>query len=258
MKRSLFILFFLFGAGAFAQVSTDSFNRNSLQLIFGINQLKEKNLHLKVHSGLITGISYQHYLKSRNISDFDITLKWSRVKTAYEDLSATATAHLTGSYRYLFKIYSKPDLLYALGPETSIQYNVCFYPNWDESHLYWANHIDLCADNLLYYRVSESGMLLFDLKFSVFSAFNRPEYDRMYKIDNTSFGGIINNFHSDYEFGSIGKACQVAIHIEYQFLMHPKLAQAVCYSYRYLNLNGKESLPFQNNLHQVGFKIYFK
>ena len=258
MKRSLFILLFLLGAKLFAQVSIDSFKRNSIQLIFGINQLKEENLHPKVHSGRVTGISYQHFLKSKNISDFDVTLKWSRAKTEYEDLSATANAHITGSYSYLFKIINNPRILYALGPEISIQYNLGFYPNWDESHLYWANHMDLGADNYLLYRVSKSGILLFNLGFSVFSVFNRPEYDRMYKIGTYSFEKVIHDLHSDYEFGSINKTIRMAFHMEYQFLLHPKFTQALCYSYEYLKINGNESLPFQNNLHQVGFKIYFK
>jgi hypothetical protein len=258
MKRSLIILFFLLGANVFAQVSIDSLKRNSLQLFFGINQLKEENLHVKVHSGLITGISYQHYLKSKNISDFNISIKWSRAKTAYEDLSATANAHLSVSYRYLFKIYNLTKISYALGPEINIQYNVSVYPNWDESHLYWANHVDLGADNILLYRLSESRTLLIDLRFSVFSAFNRPEYDRMYKYDDFSFGGIMKNFHSDYEFGSVDKTFRIAIHMEYQFHLNPKFTQALCYSYDYLRINGNENLPFQNNLHQVGLKIYLK
>lgn len=258
MKHNLIILFLLLGANLFAQVSVDSFKRNSVQFIFGINQLKEENLHPKVHSGLVTGISYQHFLKCRNISDFDVTLKWSRAKTVFEDLSATANAQITGSYRYLFKIKNNPRILYALGPEISLQYNLCLYPNWDESHLYWANHIDLGADNLLLYRVSKTGILFFDLRLAVFSVFNRPEYDRMYKITDHSFKTVIHDLHSDYESGSINKAIRMAFHIEYQFQLHPKLTQALCYTYDYLSLNGNESLPFQNNLHQVGFKIYFK
>ena len=258
MKRSFTILFFLLEANVFAQMPVDPIQRNSLQLIFGINQLKEENLHSKVHSGIITGFSYQHYVKSDNISDYNISIKWSRAKTPYEDLSATANAYLSGNYRYLFKIFNLPEIIYALGPQFNIQYNVSLYPNWDESHLYWANHIDLGLDNILLYRLSESRTFFFDLSFSVFSTFNRPEYDRMYKVDDFSFGGIMKNFHSDYEFGSINKAFRIAIHMEYQFHLNPKITQALCYSYDYLGIKGNESLPFQNNLHQVGFKIYFR
>jgi len=258
MKRSIIILFLLLGANVFAQVPVNSLQRNSLQLIFGVNQLKEENLHAKVHSGLITGISYQHCLGSKNISDFDISIKWSRAKTAYEDLSATANAHLSGSYRYLFKIFNLSEISYVLGPQINMQYNVSVYPNWDESHLYWANHIELGTDNILLYRLSESGILFFDLRFSIFSAFNQPEYNRMYKYDDSTFEGIVKNFHSDYEFGSVNKAFRLAIHMEYQFHLNPKCTQALCYSYDYLRIKGNENLPFQNNIHQVGFKIYFR
>jgi hypothetical protein len=141
-------MFFILGVNSFAQVQVDSIRRKSLQLDFGVNQLKEENIHLKVHTGMVTGFSYNHYLRSKNISDFGITIKWSRAKTAYEDLSGTANAHIIGNYRYLFKTYCQGKIIYAVGPEINIHYNLGLYPNWDESHLYWANQFSLNADNV--------------------------------------------------------------------------------------------------------------
>jgi len=71
-------------------------------------------------------------------------------------LSASANLTITGDYRYLFKIFDNPKLLYGWDLKLYAQYNLSLYPNWDESHLYWANHIDLGAENMLILRVSES------------------------------------------------------------------------------------------------------
>jgi hypothetical protein len=247
----------MIGVDLFAQEPFDTIKRNNIKLDFGINQIKEENMHPKVHSGTITGLSYNRHLKSKNISEFGINIRYSRAKTVYEDLSATVNAHIIVNYQYLFKTLYRAKFMYAVGPETYLNYNVSFYPNWDESHLYWANSFSLGASNKLSYQISKSNTLVFDLRFSVISIISRPEKDRQYKIDDLSFGGIMKDLNSNLEFCSVDKALLVAYQIEYQFHFSPKVSQAICYSYDYSRINRKQGSPFQNNIHRLGFIIYF-
>jgi len=95
------------------------------------------------------------------------------------------------------------------------------------------------------------------LDISLISVFSRPELDRQYKIDDISFGGIIENMHSNLEAGTINKSFSVAFQTEYQFHTSEKITQAICYSYDYRRLKSNKGNPFQGSLHQIGLKIYF-
>ena len=136
-------------------------------------------------------------------------------------------------------------------------YNLSFYPNWDESHLYWGSSFNIGIGNKLNYQINDKQTLVIDLDISLFSVFSRPELDRQYKIDDISFGGIIKNIHSNLETGTMNKSVLATFQSEYQFRISKKITQAICYSYNYERLKSDEGLPFQGSLHQIGLKIYF-
>jgi hypothetical protein len=257
MKYCLILLLVAIGVTLSAQEITLPLKSGSLELSYGFNQVKEENLHPKVHSGTTTTFSYGRDFKSRNISELEIILDYSRVKTIDEDWAKTVNGKLSAKYRYLFKTWSSPKFMYAAGPEVFVCYNVDFYPNWDESHLYWANQLSLGMGNRLSCTLDESNSLKLDLGFSLLSVLSRPVNDRQYKIDDTSFGGIVTSLHSNPEAGSIGKALYLVCKAEYQFHANKKVAKAFYYSFDYGKADGKNSSIFKNTSYRLGFKIYF-
>lgn len=258
MKQIFIVLFALFTCRLGAQEIPEVSKLSSFQLDFGVNKLKEENLHAKVHTGILYGLIYEHTKQTKNISNFGIGLTYSRLKTKYEELSASANIQLFGNYDYLFETVKKGKLTYLIGPKLKLHYNLSFYPNWDESHLYWGSCLNFGIRNKLSYHMSNKQTLVFDLGLSLFSVFSRPEQDRPYKIDDISLGGIIENIHSNLETGSIDKSLLVAFQTEYQFHTSEKITQAFCYSYDYKRLKSNEGNPFQGSLHQIGLKIYFR
>lgn len=257
MKFVLIFLILTLAENLFAQQKILAPKRSSLQLSYGFNQVNEENLHPKVHSGTITTLSYVRCFKSRNISELEISLSYSRVRTSYEDWSKTVNGQLAADYKYMFTALSKNKMQYSVGPEINVCYNLNFYPNWDESHLYWANQFSIGAGNRLMYTISESKSLVLDLGFSLFSVFSRPIFDRQYKIDDTSFCGIVKSLHSNPESGSLGKSFRLSGTTEYRFHLNRKVSKAFCYSFDYTKVDGENSSLFQNNCNKLGFKIYF-
>lgn len=257
MKYIFTILLALYTFSLGAQEVPAAGNSNSFQLDFGVNQLKDENLHTKVHTGILYGLTYEYSKQSQNISNFSIGLRYSRLKTNYEELSASANIQLFGDYNYLFGTVKRKRFSYFLGPEIKLNYNLSFYPNWDESHLYWACCIEIGVRNKLSFQINEHQSLVMDLSLSLFSVLSRPELDRQYKIDDISFGGIIQNMHSNLQGGTINKSFFVSIQTEYQFHISEKITQAICYSYDYRRVKGNEGNPFQSSRHQIGLKIYF-
>jgi hypothetical protein len=251
------ILTLLLVANVLAQNSADSAKRNCLTLDFGLNQIKEENIHPKVHSGTITGLGYSHTLETKNVSEWGLNFRYSRLKTTYEDLSASANIQIAAHYHYLFKAISRQRYTYAVGPEVKLIYNIGLYPNWDESHLYWGNSFSLGVDNEFRYKLSENKSLIFNGYISVVSVLSRPEPDRQYKFDDLTFSGIVENFHSNMEAGTVDKAIALICRAEYKFGAGPRLAQALFYKVDYSRMEGSPGSAFRQCLHQLGFKLYF-
>ena len=257
MKYIITLLLTLYALSLGAQEVEELTKFNSFQLDFGLNQLKEANLHPKVHSGLLYGLTYEHTRQRYHISNYKIGLRYSRLKTKFEQLSASANVQLFGNYNFLFEIIKKNRLTYFVGPEINLTYNLSLYPNWDESHLYWCSSLDLGIKNKLNLQINDKQTLAIDLGFSIFSVFSRPELDRQYKIDDISLGGIVSAMNNNMEVGTINKSLSVIFQAEYQFHTSEKITQAICYSYNYRRIKSNGGRPFQNSIHNIGFKIYF-
>lgn len=257
MKRLISIIIILISINLFAQEEINIIKHNSFQLDFGINQIKERNLHPKVHGGISYGLTYEHTKHSKNTSNFGVGLVLSRLKTEYEILSASVNIQLSGNYSYTFEVVNKNKLVYSVGPEAVLYYNFGFYPNWDESHFYWADYLELGIANNLTYKINKNRSVKISLSIPLISLFSRPVSDRQYKIDNTSFTGILDNLHSNLEGGTIDKSFIAFSQVEYQFHISDRVTQAICYSYNYQRLKSKEGFSFQDNQHNIGFKLYF-
>ena len=239
-----------------AREKPDSLVRNCLTLDFGVNRIREENLHPKVHTGTITGLEYGRACESKNIAGWGIGFRYSRLKTSYEDLSASANIQIRAHYHYLFRVV-QGKYTYAVGPEVKVIYNVGLYPNWDESHLYWANTFSVGVDNEFRYEIPETGLLILNGYISVVSLLSRPDPNRQYKFDDLSFGGVMDSFHSNMAAGTVNKAINCVFQAEYKFGVSTRLSQGLFYRAEYSRMKGSPALLFQQNIHHVGLKLYF-
>lgn len=252
----LLMLFTLIGLQA--QNSRDSAAINSLILNFGINQIKENNIHPKVHSGTNFIVAYSNSKHKKNVSIIDFSASFSRPKTEHESAAYSINVNAVLGYSYLFESGSySSGFSHLFGPKAALVYNVSHYPNWDDSHLYWANSLDFGIRNLFYYHFPSKNKLIFDIGFDVLGFFSRPEIDRQYKIDDLSFGGIMNSFHSDIEFGTLNKTIGISCVLEYNINLTQNYAQSIFYSFCYNAIDSRISDRFQINIHAIGLKFHF-
>ena len=257
MKQNIIILIiFTFSSSLLAQ-NKSVVKLNNIEMSVGLNQIKEENINNKVHSGTSYVLKYNHKKEKKNLARYGISFLFSKIKTKYENANRSMNIQLKGNYAYLFKLKENENFKLFFGPSISANYRLSFFPNWDDSHLYWADDFSLGVASKIDYLISKNKSLLFDLDFSALSLYNRPELYRNYKIDNVSFGGIVGNMNSNFKLGTINSAFTLSFQTEYRFKLSEKILQAVVYSLDYSHFKTKKSLPFQNIIHQLSFKIYF-
>jgi hypothetical protein len=235
--------------------SKPDYSSHALGLESGLNQVKDKNLIPLVHSGLSIDILYEYHHFHRNYQEINFKIGFSRLKTGQEDLAATADARLYVSYRYDFRINKLTRLRYLVGPQASLTYNVTVYPNWDESHGYWANYLSIGANNLLFFPLKNRKSLWFSLSLPVFSLYNRPDENRLYKIDDFTFGGIFKSLHNHLKPGFWNNAFFISLQTEYRFPVFSSKYEAISYTIAYTRIKGKDGLPFSRLMHTLGIRI---
>jgi hypothetical protein len=258
--RVICIIAMLFAASpCFSQDAVDpgpSPTIHSIGLTIGINQLKEANLLSRAHSGFITTLSYGRIRSDGVYRDLQFMIGYSRIIAQSEDVTKSANILLGASWAYAPKLIEGNSWRWFLGPQVRLAYSVGAYPNWDDSHLYWANSLSAGINNVLIYPFADETQLVSHVSIPLVSLFSRPDPLRLTKFDDLSFSGIVKSLHSNMDVGFWNTAFQVHFDAEYQFPIFRTKKEAFFYSLDYVGLRNSEGNPFIQLLHQFGMKVF--
>jgi hypothetical protein len=251
----LLILISTLVKGQDTQLSSDHDKTYSVNFQLGLNQIKEMNLLPLVHKGRLTELSFEIEKVKGSLRQFQFSLLYSRIKTEAEELPKSGNIKLGLDYSYNFLIIQKNKLRYYLGPQASLCYSYMLYPNWDDSHGYWADYLSFGPNNILSLAVKNESEWFTSLDFSLVSFFSRPEEIRPYKMDDSSVGGILKALNSNIETGTINRALQINFRTEYRFPVFVDKREAITYDMNIIRLSQKSEQPVFQFIWKVGIKI---
>jgi hypothetical protein len=227
----------------------------SVNLQFGMNQIKEKNLLPLVHKGTLTELSVETEKIKSSLRQFQASFVYSRLKTNLEEMAKSGNIKLGFNYSYNFLIYNNSNLIYYLGPRTSLCYSYMLYPNWDDSHGYWADYLSFGLNNILSVKREHEREWFTSLNIGLLSIFSRPDETRPYKMDDSSFGGIVKALNSNITPGSINKALQINFKTEYRFPVFSTKREAITYNLDLNRFSSDNAEPLFQVIHRLGIKI---
>jgi hypothetical protein len=240
------------------QDSDSSSNHNkiySVSIQSGLNQIKEMNLLPLVHKGFLTELSFETEKIKSSLRQFQFSLTYSRVKTCLEEMSKSGNIKFGLNYSYNFLVIQKNNLRYYLGPQTSLYYSFMLFPNWDDSHGYWADYISFGPNNIISVSLRHESEWFSSLNFSLFSLFSRPEEIRPFKMDDSSFGGIIKALNSNIEPGLMDKVFRINFKTEYRFPVFVTKREAITFNMNIVRISDNEGQPVFQIINMFGLKI---
>lgn len=227
-----------------------------VQLRLGVNQLRDENLHPKTSTGTLTELVYGIEKVNQRWQQFQFSLGYSRPRTELEDVAKTVNLRIHASYNYTYPLVWRTKVRYHLGPEAALAYTATFFPNWDDSHLYWANYLSVGIRNNLLVPMRHQKQWVTSLSLPLFSVFSRPELYRLYKIDDTSAGGIITSLHSNLSPAHLINVFYVKLNTEIRYPVFQHQTQAFSYRFEYLRVKDNSSAVFKQIIHQVGITFF--
>jgi hypothetical protein len=240
------------------QDSDSSSNHNkiySVSIQSGLNQIKEMNLLPLVQKGFLTELSFETEKIKSSLRQFQFSLTYSRVKTGLEEMSKSGNIKFGLNYSYNFLVFQKNNLRYYLGPQTSLCYSFMLFPNWDDSHGYWADYISFGPNNIISVSLRHESEWFSSLNFSLFSLFSRPEEIRPFKMDDSSFGGIIKALNSNIEPGLMDKVFQINFKTEYRFPVFVTKREAITFNMNIVRISDSDGQPVLQIINMFGIKI---
>jgi hypothetical protein len=232
--------------------------QNNISLSFGLNQIKEETIIPKVHSGLITTLSYERVISDTSLyADAGTSLSYSRINTAYE--SDNESACVAGSIhgRCLFPVAQNETMQAALGPELFLDGSWNTYPAWDESHYYWATVCGPAVSGRFSWKIRQHQTIICSASFLLCSLVSRPESERLYKIADYSARGTLGSLFSGMEFTLPDQTMRTAVCIEFRNKLNNTISESLFYAYRFESVSNATSEPYKNNTHQIGVSLWF-
>jgi hypothetical protein len=260
MKTKILLMYILLLIGNLIKgqdtdLSSVSDKTYSVNFQLGLNQIREMNLLPLVHKGKLTELSFETEKIKSGLRQFQFSFLFSRIKTGAEEMPKSGNIRLGLDYSYNFLIFQKNNLRYYLGPQASLCYSYMLYPNWDDSHGYWADYFSFGPNNILSVSVKHEREWFTSLNFSLISFFSRPEEIRQYKMDNSSVEGILKSLNSNIEPGSVNRALQINFKTEYRFPVLVNKREALTYDMSIIRLSQKNGQPIFQFIWQIGIKI---
>ncbi len=230
-------------------------SRNLISFIFGLTSLKEENLHPKVHAAPSVRLGYRHIWFRKNLQEMSAEALYCRPKTGLEDLNSSALLMADIAYGNGFPVHGSGRTAVLAGPTVRLHYSLCYYPDWDDSHLYWGNFLALGSRVHVVRRTRENRRWVVTADLPLIALFTRPDMNRLYKFDDISLGGVVKSLHEDMQLGWWGNVLYLELSAGYQFSMTPRIQHTVSYSLNYSRVRDSEGDPLQILTHNIGLEV---
>jgi hypothetical protein len=260
MKPFILLIFILFLTGSRIngqnpEPSTSDKKVYSVSLHTGLNQIREKSLLPLVHKGMATELMFETEKVKHDMRRFEFLFTYSRLKTSLEEMAKSGNISLGLKYAYTFLVFQKNNLRYYLGPQTSLCYAFMVYPNWDESHSYWADYLAFGARNVISVSLRHENEWFTSMSFPVLGFFSRPDVVRPYKIDDISAGGMMKAFNSNIETGFMNKLLLINYKTEYRFPAFTNKREAITFNLDIIRMSRKDGYPVFQIITMFGIKF---
>lgn len=222
-------------------------NRRDFSFAPAFVQLRDYNLESVIHRGPGLALRYKYWFPQQSELLFAAT--YGSLNSRFETFGSSHYAQFHVSYVRSFWHKSVGNWQFQTMAGAAAQYRLAFFPNWDESHLYWGNTFSLQVEPKVSYWLGKGKVLQSQISFPLLAASFRPPQYRNHKIDDLSLSGVLANFHSHGKIGSWEKF--FALDWQIGFQQH---STGYFYRFNYTKIESDISQPLLLLSHQIGMK----
>jgi len=182
---------------------------------------------------------------------------YARPKNEFEPANVTLAMNVDLKYSYLIKLKSVEKAGLYLGGMAQADYKLAYYALWDDSHMYWADFWGIGFSSWLEKPLKERSGFIASFELPVFGLASRPPLRRDYKIDDQSFGGIMEMAHQDLKVVSPVSYFNPVLKFGIRLKYSDKFSTDFYYHFEYLNADISYSDEYKQLQHGLGINLIF-
>ncbi len=228
---------------------------HGIGLKVGMIQLKERNLAPVAHGGMLAGGSYEFRKIKRQLHTVAFSAGYARPKTGYEGSAVSMHLDVSLYYSNGFLLLRKNNWDLFAGPMIGCDYSLSIYPNWDESHLYWADIWYLGGHTTVSADLPRNRSVLLSLRLPIAALCSRPEQNRQVKIDDVSAAGILSSMHGNINPGLLNRIFVCSVQCEYLFPVFDTKREGIGYAFSYSSIAVPHGQPLQTLSHSITLRV---
>ncbi len=200
--------------------------------------------------GYVGGLSY--LLNSdEGRHKIDLQILYSSPSNRYDHIGAVGEIHV--SYSYLHRIAgneSQGEI--HLGGLIHWDYNLQFYENWDDSHIYWLNTYELGPVVRWSNTINDNKQIALELNFPLIALVSRPPKYRYYDQGKLP-REILSEPHENMKLTSLHEYISIALSSHYMHPLSRKSTIDVSYFLSYKTFSKPERITLFTNTLQLNF-----
>lgn len=256
MKWICTIILIFFSKILFGQ----NYKQNTFSILYQptFYQIKENNFCGLKHKNF--GSKFQlSFLKTKDkyYQTYNFSVDFVRPESKYEDGALSVYASIKFQYDILFPVNQLHLGNFQIGGLAKADYKFAYYPNWDESHLYWANFIGFGFKSKYLKTITENKNIYISIDLPILGMVSRTETDRYYKIEELNFSNIIAKNHQHLQLSSVNNYFDLNLNIGINLKYSQDFSTDFVYFCEYANIYTNYSKTFRMLQHGLALKLNF-
>jgi len=198
--------------------------------------------------GFVGGLSYS-LIGDEERHNIDLRILYSSPSNRYNHKSSAGEINLGYSYMHTIVGDESHGQLH-LGGLIDWNYNVQYYENWDDSHIYWLNVYEIGPAARWSKIINDNQQLALRFNFSLIALVSRPPKYRYYDQGRLP-KEILSKPHENLELTSLHEYVSIGLHGQYIYQGSENFAIVVSYFLNYKTFSKPERITLFTNTLQL-------
>jgi hypothetical protein len=164
---------------------------------------------------------------------------------------------LRWQYEYLRGVQEENAFRLLVGGMALSNYRLGYYPNWDDSHAYWASFMGAGLSTRAEKPLGEQRLLYAAFQLPLAGAMSRPPASRTYKIEDSSLGNLMAIMHRQFQFASLNRYFNPRLALGLALRYSPRFGGGVYYSLEYVRAATSYSAGYRQITQGAGLTLIF-
>jgi hypothetical protein len=190
------------------------------------------------------------------VQSFGAGLAVAKPKSAFEPAAYSTWLQVLLQYDYLRALKGGTAFRLLAGGMAQVNYRIGYYPNWDDSHVYWASFLGVGLSGRAEQQIGNRTLYL-ACSLPLVGTMSRPPASRSYKIENSAPGNLLRITHQHLRIAAPWHYFNPRLALGLTLWYSPRFSSSFFYHLESVRATTSYSTAYRQLTHGVGTTFIF-